>query len=101
MRTYELMTVLRPDLGGEEEYTNYIETLQGFVTAQGGEVVEVNHSTPWGRRKLAYEIEDFTEGYYVLSYIKLDPTAINEFERSLKLAEPVMRYLLLADKNRN
>ena len=81
MRTYELMVVLSPDLGGEEEYANYLETLTGFVTRRGGEVTEANHNAPWGRRKLQYEINDYSEGYYVLMYINLDPprsTNLNE-----------------------
>jgi small subunit ribosomal protein S6 len=100
VRTYELMTVLRPDLGGEEDFNTYIETLHGFVTAQGGTIADVNHETPWGRRKLAYPIQNYQEGYYVLSHFELDPTRVTELERSLKLATPVLRYLLIQPNKR-
>lgn len=100
MRPYELMTVLRPDLGGEDEFNAYIETLQGFITKQAGTITNVDHSTPWGRRKLAYPIQDLTEGYYVLMHFDLDPTNVLELERSLKLAEPVLRYLMIQEKSK-
>jgi small subunit ribosomal protein S6 len=100
VRTYELMTVLRPDLGGEDDFNAYIETLQGFVTAQGGAIKDLDHSAPWGRRKLAYPIKDYLEGYYVLSHFELDPTSLPEVERSLKLATPVLRYLLIQQGKR-
>ncbi len=99
MRTYELMTILRPDLGGEDEFNAYLETLQGFITNQGGSINDIDHANPWGRRKLAYPIQDFTEGYYVLMHFETDPRSIDEIERSLKLAEPVIRYLLIQQKN--
>lgn len=95
MRTYELMTVLRPDLGSEDDYTAYVETLQGFVSDENGEIVDVDHSSPWGRRKLAYEIDDYQDGYYVLMHIQLDPQRVPELERSMKLATPILRYLLI------
>lgn len=100
MRTYELMTVLRPDLGGEDEFNAYVETLQGFITAQGGSITDTDHATPWGRRKLAYPIKDYVEGYYVLTHLELNPQNLPELERSLKLATPVLRYLLILQGKR-
>ena len=95
MRSYELMYILRPDLGGEEAINAQIEKVQGFIKDQGGSVVDSEHSAPWGRRKLAFEIADQQEGYYVLSHFELNPERIDELERSLKLSEAVLRYLLI------
>lgn len=108
MRSYEMMTVLRPDLGGEDEFNAYVETVQGFVTSQGGTITSVDHSSPWGRRKLAYPIKDkqtnpavyFTEGYYILTHFEIETQGLNELERSLKLADPVLRYLLVQEKKK-
>ncbi|HEY1012167.1 MAG TPA: 30S ribosomal protein S6 [Herpetosiphonaceae bacterium] len=100
MRLYELMTVLRPDLGGEDDINAQIETLQGYITNQGGSITSIDHSAPWGRRKLAYPIKDYVEGYYVLTHFELDPKSLPEVERSLKLATPVLRYLLTQPRKR-
>lgn len=100
MRSYEMMTVLRPDLGGEDDFNGFIETLHGYITAQGGEIKDTDHGTPWGRRKLAYPIEDYTEGFYVLSHFMLDPTKVTAVERNLKLAPQILRYLLIRDEKR-
>jgi len=95
MRRYELIFILRPDLGGEEAVTGQVERVQGFIRDQGGSVVSVDQNNPWGRRKLAYEIADQQEGYYVLTHFDLNPSKCDELERSLKLSESILRYLLV------
>jgi small subunit ribosomal protein S6 len=49
----------------------------------------------WGKRKLAYPIKHFTEGYYVLGRLQLKSTAGKEVESSLQISEDVIRYLLV------
>jgi small subunit ribosomal protein S6 len=95
MRSYELMCILRPDLGGEEQLNAQLDRLQGFIKDQGGSVSDVDHAAPWGRRKLGYEIADQQEGYYVLTHFELNPERCDELERNLKLTEPIIRYLLV------
>ncbi|GIV96183.1 MAG: 30S ribosomal protein S6 [Herpetosiphonaceae bacterium] len=95
MRSYELMYILRPDLGGEEELNAQIERVQGYIQDQGGRVADVEHSSPWGRRRMAYEIDGQQEGYYVLTHFEMDPARCVELERNLKITEPVIRYLLI------
>ncbi len=99
-RSYEMMTVLRPDLGGDDAFNAAIETIHGYVKAQGGEITNVDQGTPWGRRKLAYLIEDYTEGYYFLSHFTLDANRVSDLERSLKLAPQILRYLLIRDERK-
>jgi small subunit ribosomal protein S6 len=55
-------------------------------------VTEVNSK---GKRKLAYPIRKFTEGYDVVMQTLLEFEGIQELERSLKLSEPIIRYLLV------
>lgn len=98
MRSYEMMTVLRPDLGSEDDFNAAIETVNGYITAQGGEIKDTDNNPPWGRRKLAYPIQDLTEGFYVLSHFTLDATRVTELERSLKLSPQILRYLLIRDE---
>ncbi len=66
MRDYELMAVLITTLT-DEQLPVSIEKISQSVAALGGQVGEVQHSAPWGRRRLAYPISHQREGYYVCS----------------------------------
>lgn len=94
MRTYELVYILRTDLG-DEAIATQVEKIQTVIKDQGGVINTVEQGTPWGRRKLAYEIADQLDGYYVLNVFDLDPVKCTELERILKLNEAVIRYLLI------
>lgn len=91
MRNYELMAIFKPDLE-EQDLQAAVERLNGLITARGGEVAS---SDSWGRRRLAYPIQDFRDGIYTVSQLKLDPRTADELERSLKLNDQIIRYLLV------
>ena len=91
MRSYELGVVLSPNLE-EAEMTQAIDKLSGYLKTGGGTVSSVN---VWGKRTLSYPIRRQREGVYVFLQATLDARAIGEIERSLKLDEHVLRYLLV------
>ena len=91
MRNYELMTIFKPDLE-EKDVQAAVERLGSQITARGGEVTS---SDLWGRRRLAYPIQDFRDGIYNLTQMKLDPKAVEELERSLKLNDQIIRYMIV------
>jgi len=91
MRSYELYFIVYPD-ADEEELTAIIDKITQTITTHGGQVTEVNSK---GKRKLAYPIRKFKEGYDVVMQTQLEFEGIQELERSLKLSEPVIRYLLV------
>lgn len=91
MRDYELMVVLDPNL--DESAIESIGTrIQGMVTQRGG---SVEHVDTWGRRRLAYPVGRYRDGFYILHRLQLPPTAAVEIERALKLTESVIRHLLV------
>jgi small subunit ribosomal protein S6 len=104
-REYELMFIISPLVNTEEDINANIDRVQQTITSLGGEVTSVEHSAPWGRRKLAYPIRkyaegeasrrSFTEGHYVLCYFNLPTTQLPEVERTLKLNDAILRYMLL------
>ena len=75
---------------GEEATRALVEK---FVTLikDSAEDVEVNE---WGKRRLAYPIDDLNEGYYVLVTFKADPAFPAELERIFSITEGVMRFLI-------
>ena len=91
MQDYELMYVLTPELdeAGVEEATARVSTMR---TSRGGEITNVDS---WGRRRLAYPIENHLEGVYSVVRLKLDPTSIVAIERDFRLNESVIRHLLI------
>ena len=91
MRNYELAFIISPNVD-DEGATNVIEKVSGFVKAIDGEVASVD---VWGRRPLAYPINNHREGTYVRLETKMSPSSIGQLERNLKLSEEVIRYLLI------
>jgi small subunit ribosomal protein S6 len=91
VREYELFFLLHPRLD-EEGVTAAIERVTNSITTAGGEIVETK---PWGRRRLAYPINNQWEGFYVLQQLRLPPNAVSALERNLSLSEDIMRHLVV------
>jgi len=91
MREYEIMVVVRADLA-EDDLTSQVENIKGWITAQEGTINEVTH---WGRRRLAYPIARQQDGYYILFKTELPSMAPIELERTLRITEGVLRYLVV------
>ena len=91
MRDYELMCVLNPELdeAGLETQNERVKTL---IAARGGEVVSME---PWGRRRLAYPLNGFRDGYYTLTRFRIEPTQADTLDRNLRLTESVIRHLIV------
>jgi small subunit ribosomal protein S6 len=93
MRKYEIMYIIRPNLL-EDDRKKLIESLNDVFTSMDSEVVKVNE---WGMRDLAYEIQDFKKGYYVVLDVKATEEARAEFDRLIRLKEEIIRYLIIKD----
>jgi small subunit ribosomal protein S6 len=93
-RDYEMMIVIAPTVG-EDGLPAAIERVSGYITGQGGTVSSTNSENPWGRRRLAYQINDHRDAFYVLYRFIARAEAITEIERDMKLDEAVIRYLVV------
>ncbi|NJP06954.1 MAG: 30S ribosomal protein S6 [Chloroflexaceae bacterium] len=112
-RTYELMIVINPLFASDDEIEAMIQRIAESIEASKGELLGADHSTPWGRRRLAYPIRaylggessrrSFMEGYYILFQMILPSSQVIEVERTVKLADTILRYLLTEfdPKNKN
>lgn len=92
MRPYELMFIISPEVEGEEAVDSYIERFGRMVVDNGGTVTAVDK---WGKRRLAYEIKGYTEGYYVVVRFKADNAIVSELNRVLKITDGVVRHLIV------
>jgi len=88
-RTYEVMFIVRPDVE-EADLDKLIEGFSANVTGGGGEVTAVEKM---GRRRLAYTVRKFNDGFYVLLTIAAAGSLISEIERRLRVSEPVIKFI--------
>lgn len=94
LRDYEMMLVVAPTVN-EEGLETVVDRVSGYITTQNGTVDSTNSQNPWGRRRLAYQIRDFTDAFYVLYRFHATTGAIDEIERELRLDEQVIRHLIV------
>ena len=90
MRRYELMLVIRPDVADDKGQALVDRTTRGIV-ASGGQIVKV---APWGRRRLAYQIDRHREGSYHIILFEAPSAAIVELDHTLLITEEVLRHLV-------
>lgn len=93
---YEMMYILRPDLG-EEQVDQTIAKYENLLREQGAEDIQIQHR---GKRRLAYEIKRQREGIYIQMNYKAPGTHVAPVERAMRLSEEVIRYLTLKEEVR-
>jgi len=88
-RTYEIMFIVRPDVE-EADLDKLIEGFTHNITSGGGEIKGVEKM---GRRRLAYTVRKFNDGFYVLLTVIAPGSLIGEIERRLRVSEPVIKFI--------
>lgn len=91
MRDYEIMYIIRPNIE-EEAQKNVVERFQNILTDNGATIDKVDEK---GSRRLAYEINDHRDGYYVVVNFKGDQAAVNEFDRQAKYSDDIIRHIVV------
>ena len=91
MRQYELVLMVHPE-ADEERLGAVVDRVRRVAADHGGEIVNENN---WGKRKLAYKIGRFTEANYHLAKVQMEGDGTKALENSLKLADDVIRHLLI------
>lgn len=90
MRRYELMLLFRPDLE-DDKLQSAVEKVTRAIVNAGGTLTKVS---PWGKRRMAYEIKHFREASYFLLHFDIAPSAIREIERGMLISEEILRHLI-------
>lgn len=93
MRDYEVTVILQPQI--EDSVRD--EMVEQITTLIAPEADEANKPelAVWGKRRLAYPIENFNEGYYLLYTAQIDPERITDIERSMQYNEDILRYMVV------
>jgi small subunit ribosomal protein S6 len=88
---YELMFIVKPELDDEQVITATNRVHQ-LIVSNGGNITK---TASWGKRRLAYQVGAYREGYYVVSNFEVETDKIVELERVLKISDTVFRHLLV------
>ena len=89
MRIYEELFIVKPD-APEEEVDALVEQLRTHLVNLGATVDKIEK---WGKRKLAYKVDKYREGSYVLFQFSAAPEHVYEFERRLRVTDSVLKFL--------
>jgi len=89
---YEVMYIIQPDMESEEALEEAIEKVNNTIENTGGEIVAQKKI---GKRRLAYEIDDYKEGIYVLINVRADHSFVPALEHFFKVNEGYLRYMIL------
>ena len=91
-RSYEVMFIVRPDVE-DTEIDRIIETFTGYITQGGGVVKNSLADQKMGRRRLAYTVDKFNDGFYILLVADAPASLIAEIERRLRVSEQVIKFI--------
>jgi small subunit ribosomal protein S6 len=89
MRIYEELFIVKPD-APDEEVDQFVEQLRTQLTTAGATVDKIDK---WGKRRLAYKVDKYREGNYVLFQFSAGPDVVKELERRLRVSDVVIKFL--------
>lgn len=89
MNKYEVMFIINPELS-EEDTAAQVNKYKDLISGAG----EIEEVAEWGKRRLAYPIQDFTEGYYVVADFKSEPDFPQELDRLMKISDSIIRHMI-------
>ena len=91
MKNYELLTIFKPNLDAEEVDT-IISKMESLIESFGGKIVS---SDKIGRKKLAYDIQNFRDGFFFSAILNLPAEKVAEFKRQLRLNDSILRTMFM------
>jgi len=94
LRKYEVVFIIRPDLD-EDKNTAVINKFKELIEGRGGEILKVEK---WGKRRLAYEVKDVKEGFYVVLHINAESKVSSELDRVFKITDEVLRHIIVREE---
>ena len=91
LNKYESIYIVNPNVEAEG-IKSLVEKFNALIESEGGKVLETNE---WGMKKLAYPINKFTQGYYVLVNFEAKAEFIDELERIYKITDNVIKFITI------
>jgi small subunit ribosomal protein S6 len=92
MNTYEAFTILKPILDVDNS-DNVLKSLESLIESLGG---KISKKDKLGRKRLAYEIKKFKDGFFVTYQLTLEQSSIANLYRAVQLNEDILRFTLVS-----
>ncbi|MBQ7126984.1 30S ribosomal protein S6 [bacterium] len=96
MKNYELLAIYKPSLDSEE-LDKEVEKFSNEIKSYEGSVISVDKM---GRKKLAYDIQGYRDGFFTVAQVTMPAEKIVEFKRNLKLNENVIRFMFMENSKK-
>ena len=94
MNKYELCVVISAKIE-DDARAEVLEKVKGLVERAGGTISDIDE---WGKKKLAYEIQKMSEGYYYFIHFEAEPTAPRDIEDRIRIVDDVLRFLCVSQE---
>ena len=91
VKEYEIMYIVKPV--DNDVYEAVIKKYDDLINNNNGDVVKTER---WGKKRLAYEIQDFCEGLYVLTTFAATPACVKELDRVMRIDDNVLRHMIIS-----
>ena len=91
MNKYELAVVVNANIE-DEERNAVVDKCKALIERFGGQITNVDD---WGKKRLAYEIKDSAEGYYVLLNVTAEPACVAEVDRVMKINDDLLKHMIV------
>lgn len=90
MNKYEVMFIVKP--AEEEAIDAVVAKFENLIKSNGGNIDKIDR---WGKKRLAYELKDFTEGFYFIFYFTAAPSVVAELDRVMKITDEILRHMVI------
>lgn len=90
MNNYEVMYIVKPV--EEEAFEAVVAKFEKLITDNGGVIEKTDR---WGKKRLAYEINDIADGLYVLVTFSAEPKVVKELDRVMKINDDILRHMII------
>ena len=91
MRQYETIFIINPDLD-ESQTNDVIEGVKTAIESGGGKVLRVD---PWGKKKLAYAVKQYNDGYYALIVFEGSPEFVTQLNGHYRITERIIKHIVV------
>ncbi|ADB46447.1 MULTISPECIES: 30S ribosomal protein S6 [Acidaminococcus] len=90
MNNYEVMYIVKPV--EEDAFNAVVKKFDDLLVANGATIEKTDK---WGKKRLAYAIQDFNDGLYVLTTFAAEPAAVKELDRVMKITDDILRHMII------
>ena len=89
-KAYEIMYIVKPT--NDELFEEVNEKFKTLIESNGGIVEKMDR---WGKKRLAYEMDGFNDGLYVLITFNAEPACVKELDRVMKITDEILRHMII------